>query len=279
MQLCPDEKTDQRLSDTSLAYALRTLRDVGYVVIESAYDAAYIDTLRGAYDELLERFIAERGGIETLSAKKRTFGLNHIAMFLPMVSPFADAQVVANPIAVQIMSAVLGETLSCSFYNSNTAYPGSGSQQVHRDIGLVFGTEMQVPTPPTHLVFNIPLTDFTEENGSTEVWPGTHLIVDKALSDGQALEERAACMPSQRTNIPAGSIVIRDMRMWHRGVPNRTQQARTMLAIVYERGWIRAGKPLQIPRATWDAWPTVARDIFRHNQIVDSVEKIGVPQS
>ena len=32
------------------------------------------------------------------------------------------------------------------------------------------------------MIIHIPLVDFTEENGSTEVWPGTHLITDYAES-------------------------------------------------------------------------------------------------
>jgi hypothetical protein len=51
-----------------------------------------------------------------------------------------------------------------------------------------------------------------------------------------------------------------------------------MLAIVYERPWLRTIRPVEIPRAVWNAWPEVAREIFRHNRIVDSVEYIGVPQ-
>src|SRR4051794_32712587 len=207
MHLTSKEKTDELLSDNSLADALRTLRDVGYVVIEDVYDLSFIKELNAAYDDVLGRYLDSRGGIEAINkTKKNGVGLNHIAMFLPFLPPFARAEVIANPIAVQVMSAVLGDDLACSFYNSNTAYPGSGYQAIHRDTGLIFGTELQVPTPATNIVFNIPLTDFTEENGSTEVWPGTHLIVDRVPSDGQALTERAKHLPSQRTNIPAGSI-------------------------------------------------------------------------
>jgi ectoine hydroxylase-related dioxygenase (phytanoyl-CoA dioxygenase family) len=280
MHLTPAEKTNRLLSNDTLAQALGTLRDAGYVVIEDVYDHAFIKELRASYDDLLERFLAVHGGIDGVNkAKKNGFGRSHIAMFLPFLPPFSDEQVVANPIALQVLSAVLGDTLTCSFYNSNTAYPGSGYQKIHRDIGLIFGTELQVPTPPTHLVLNIPLTDFTEENGSTEVWPGTHLLVDHIPADGQALEERAKLLPSQRTNVCTGSLVIRDMRMWHRGVPNQSQQVRTMLAIVYAREWLRPSKPVQIPRDIWNAWPPVAREVFRYNQVVDSVEYVGVPQS
>ena len=33
----------------------------------------------------------------------------------------------------------------------------------------------------------------------------------------------------------AGSIVFRDMRTWHRGMPNTTDQPRTMISLVYYR--------------------------------------------
>src|SRR5262249_50223746 len=105
------------------------------------------------------------------------------------------------------------------------------------------------------------------------------LLVDQTAEDGYALEQRATLLPSQRTNVRAGSLVVRDMRMWHRGVPNQSPHVRTMLALVYTRGWLRPSKPVQIPPDVWNAWPAAARGIFRHNQVVDRVENVGVPQS
>lgn len=279
MQLTAEEKTNGALTPEHLTLALRTLRDVGYVVIEDVYDLDYIAAFRAAYDEELERYLAARGGIEALN--KKTFGRNHIGLHLPFVAPFSDPEIVANPIAVQVMGAALGDDLRCGFYHSNTAYPGSNHQQIHRDTGPMFRTELQVPTPITHIVLNIPLTTFTEENGSTEVWPGTHLIVDTAAEDGsaEALEDRAQYLASQRTNVPVGSLVIRDLRMWHRGMPNESDEVRTMLAIVYQRSWLAHGRPLEIPRETWKGWPDVARRIFGHNRIVDTVEEMTVPQN
>jgi ectoine hydroxylase-related dioxygenase (phytanoyl-CoA dioxygenase family) len=125
-----------------------------------------------------------------------------------------------------------------------------------------------VPHPATAFVLNVPLCDFTEENGSTEVWPGTHRIVDTSPEDGKALNARAEALASIRTNVPAGALVIRDLRCWHRGMPNRSDHARAMLAIVYVRGWLAAGKPLQIPQATWDGWSETTRRIFRNNEVV-----------
>ena len=81
------------------------------------------------------------------------------------------------------------------------------------------------------MVVNVPVVDATPANGSTELWPGTHLDTTRALNDGDiklppAIEERlrAECKPLQ-PNVPAGSVLIRDMRLWHRGMPNLTEPA------------------------------------------------------
>ncbi len=271
MQLTPEEIDDGKMTDASLKLALRTLRDAGYVVVENVFDDKFMAELRAAYDEQLERYIAERGGMEGIN--KKSFGTNHIGMHMPLVPPFADPRIVVNPIALQIMAAALGDQLRCSFYHSNTAYPGSGYQPIHRDFPPLLGTEFQAALPVTHVVCNIPLTSFTEANGSTEVWPGTHLIVDTDPADGrpEQIAERAKLLPSQRTNLPVGSIVIRDLRMWHRGVPNNSDEVRTMLAIVYQRGWAMHQGPLSMPRETWKAWPARAREIFRDNTVVDEL--------
>ena len=268
MYLGPGELEDVRLSDDRLAMALRTLRDTGMVVIEGVYSRDWVDELRSAFDAELDRYIAARGGLDAVNAT--SFGRNHIGIHLPLVPPFSDPQIVVNPIAMQIMTAALGDDLRCAFYHSNTAYPGSGRQEMHRDNPPLFGPEFGVPTPVVHVVLNIPLCDFTEENGSTEIWPGTHLMVDLTPEDGLAdrLAARAQMMAPVRANIRAGCVVIRDLRLWHRGMPNNSREVRTMLALVYQRAWAAEHefhKMKEIPRSTWDEWPGEARQVFRYN--------------
>ena len=163
MRVTAAEVKDGRLAPENLRPALCTLRDAGYVAIEGVLDPAFVAELRAAYEEQLERHIAARAGMEAIN--KKSFGKNHLGLHLPLVMPFADPWIVANPIAVQVMAGALGDDLTCSFYYSNTAYPGSGYQQIHRDFVPLFRTELDVPTPVTHVVLNVPLCDFTEEKG------------------------------------------------------------------------------------------------------------------
>ena len=243
--------------------------DTGLVVLEDLLDPNWIAEVRSAYNAALEARIAVHG----LEAVQQTpMEKNHLSFYPALVPPFSDLRLIANPIAVQIAEVLLGENFQCTYYHSNTSYPGSGTQNIHRDSGHLFGTAFPFALPAACLALNVPLCDFTEANGSTEVWPGTHLMVDRDSADGGRLAERAAEMPSLRTNIPAGSLVLRDMRMWHRGMPNTTDMARTMLALIYRRNWLADSATLNIPHSTWEGWTEAARKIFRGNKIVSDAE-------
>ena len=265
MRLTEDELAAGTLSQNRLAEALRTCRDTGLVVLENLLNPTWVAEVRQAFDNALAAHMATSGGLEAV--QQNSSARNHLSFYPPLVPPFSDPRIIANPIAVQIMEALLGKDLQSTYYHSNTSYPGSGTQEIHRDGGHLFGTEVPFALPVIALALNVPLCDFTEANGSTEIWPGTHLIVDTDAADGKKLAERVAGLLSLRTNIPAGSLVLRDMRMWHRGMPNTTDALRSMLALIYHRGWLAARTSLDIPQATWDGWPEQARQIFRGNNV------------
>jgi ectoine hydroxylase-related dioxygenase (phytanoyl-CoA dioxygenase family) len=267
--LTEQEREAGVLSPESLADAIGTFRDTGLVVIENVYDMDFIAEVRAAYDRELERFLAGKGGLDALDGK--TFGKNHIGFFPALYPPLSDPRIAAPPVAVQLLTELLGADFTSCFYNTNTACPGSGTQPVHRDSSHLFGAELGVPHPPAQIVLNIPLVDFTEENGSTEYWPGSHLIVDRTPEDGKRTEERAAGYPSIRLNLPVGSFALRDLRAWHRGKPNHADYPRTMFAIVYVRSWL-AATPMKIPRSTWEAWPERVQHIYRKNTVMEDAE-------
>ena len=45
-------------------------------------------------------------------------------------------------------------------------------------------------------------------------------------------------------------MLIRDMRLWHRGMPNRTEQPRPMIAMIHVCHWWHEGGRLPFPRGT-----------------------------
>lgn len=125
--------------------------------------------------------------------------------------------------------------------------PGSEplSQPVHSDADFAH------PESPFALVVNVPLVEMNKENGSTEVWLGTHKDASLAQQEGAHGERasgriRAECLTERRTQRPPvqptikkGSIVIRDLRLWHAGKPNFTNKTRVMLAMIHFAPWFR----------------------------------------
>jgi hypothetical protein len=100
----------------------------------------------------------------------------------------------------------------------------------------------------------VPVVTMDEENGSTEVWPGSHLDTTMSIQletikvpEGIAARRREIAPPLQ-PRVEAGSILIRDMRLWHRGMPNRTEEPRPMIAMIHTCRWWHDGGRLTFPR-------------------------------
>ena len=269
IRLTAAEATARWLSPDRLTLALARFHDAGILVLENVYPEHFIGEVRAGHDAALDGFLHSKGGLDALAGK--TFGERHIGYFPPLTGPVGNPDLLAHPIACQIMDAVLGDDFRCSFVHTNTAFPGSGYQPIHRDTGPLFDKRNPVSHPTAILVVNIPLCPFTEENGSTEVWPGTHWIPDRPGDNPGDIGPRSDPFPSMRTNLPVGALVLRDLRVWHRGMPNRSDRHRTMMAIVHQRGWMDE-KRITIPESTWAGWPDRVRRIFRHNTVVPDAD-------
>lgn len=147
-----------------------------------------------------------------------------------------------DPIATQITSTALGPRPKWTFCSGNTAMPPTATappmlQPVHSD------ADFEHPVHPFAYVINVPLITMTPENGSTEVWLGTHADTGLHMQEGlhgerasgriktDELEARRAVRPPCQPVVPKGSLVVRDLRLWHAGIGNQTETARVMLAM------------------------------------------------
>lgn len=252
--LTETERTDQKLSDETLRRAVDLVRVDGYVVLERVLDSTLVETLHGEFLRVLEHHIARTDPNR---------GTNRYQMHLPFAAPFNAETLIANPFALSILDALLGADAVCHYFASDTPLPGSDYQPVHSDIALLF-PETNLALPAYSVVLNIPLVDFTLENGPLEIWPGgTHLF-----PGGIDMRDLAPRMNATPCLMPAGSMLLRDMRMWHRGTPNRSQAPRPNLAMIYSRPWLKTHyPPIAIPRATYDSLSDRAKRLFRFEQI------------
>lgn len=260
MNVSREEIAAGKLTPGTLKTAVREFQDVGFIVLQQVVSRAQIEAVRLAYEAHFEKHIQKP------EVKKRIEAGNpYVGMHVPFEPPFNDPLICANPLAMQVLEAVMGDFV-CQFYHSNTTLPGSKDfQGIHIDMSGLLFPGFPVALPPWLIVVNFPLIDFTVENGATEVWPGTHLN-----TDASQLAERIPTMPSVRTAVNAGDLVIRDMRLWHRGAPNLLDRIRTMLALVYNPPWFKISPPfVPMSRSTWESLPEAVQRIYRDNPILD----------
>ncbi|KAM0696713.1 hypothetical protein Q7P36_003962 [Cladosporium allicinum] len=245
-----DEISSGRLASRNLETAIRCLHEDGLVVIEDAIPHEDLDRLNAKMVQDA-RTLQSRG-------KDMPFNYNvgNIQQDPPPTSQYFPPSIFINPIATQLTTTHLGPRPKWTFCSGNSAMPNPNPQRqpVHSDADFAH------PTHPFALVINVPLIDFTPENGSTELWLGTHtgslsgLQVQEGAHGDRAsgrikeslLAERRSIRAPSQPNIRKGSIVIRDLRLWHAGMPNLTDEVRVMLALIHFAPWYRNPMRLEL---------------------------------
>ena len=113
-------------------------------------------------------------------------------------------------------------------YNNCARTPllGNPGQQLHSDSRL--------PGINYCIVANVlwALDDFTIENGSTRIVPGSHKIREFA-EDGKVYKEEV------RLNLKKGSVLIFDGNIWHGGGANINGESRWAVTLGYARWFIK----------------------------------------
>ncbi|MBM3215158.1 phytanoyl-CoA dioxygenase family protein [Candidatus Poribacteria bacterium] len=253
MTLTPTERDRGSLDEERLSLVVQLVRMNGYVLLERMLPDALVRELHAAFMRSFEAYVARTDPNR---------GANRFQMHLPFIAPFTDPRITTHPMALQVLDALLGQDCVCHYFASDTPLPGSDYQRVHSDIHGLF-TDCQ-PLPTYSIVMNVPLVDFTVENGAVEIWPGgSHL-----MPTGIDMAALAPLMHSARVLMPAGSLLIRDMRMWHRGTPNTSDHARPNLAFIYSKHWLKTHyPPISMPQDTYDGLSDRAKRLFRFENI------------
>ncbi len=236
LRVTTTERESGALSTQHLHYAVRCVLDDGFVVVTNAVSKSSIDALNNRMLEDLPKIVGR-------SDAPYNWNISNVQHDPPPFSPYLFRDILFNEFAIAITSQILGPGVKNGYYSGNTALKSGGSRQpVHADIGQLW-SDLPVATPPFALVVNIPLVDIAAENGSTELWPGTHLDTSVSVPGGdlkvppERLEITRSFSPPFQPDIPVGSFIIRDIRMWHAGMPNHTDIPRVMLAMIHQVSW------------------------------------------
>ena len=197
----------------------------GYLFLQNVLPPDLVAELKSDLEKVLAEAPHQTGGcielrarmFEISAANRRLFDLEPIVSFAEALVS-ADCHVVHN--------------------NSFTSPPGGGITGWHQDDAPHYVvTHGEPPTnvrlPVLLFTANYYLTDVLSiENGPTQVIPGSHLIGSPCPGnlDGTKWEPKiASCLGK------AGSVVMFNNQVWHRGGPNRSNVTRCMTQISYGR--------------------------------------------
>lgn len=254
----PEELQQEKLTETHLAQAIKAIQEDGFVVLADVIDHDHLDIVRERMlEDSLKLIKAEKwGGAGQLKG--------HLQQGPPPFAPYVFRDIVANPFAIQVTTAILGEGVYNRFYNGNTNCPGSETQPLHRD-GAPLWPNLPIAHPASTLIVNISPLDVSPANGGTELWPGTHLettVGGRVGADSEA--KRREISPPVQATARKGSLLIRDCRLWHRGVPNGSDTIRHMIALMHNVNWLHRPYTLLFNKNCQEAFSD-DRYSFDHN--------------
>lgn len=238
LQFDAGELRSGRMSDQRLEQLLLAMRRDGLVVLEQVVEHEPLDILKERMDRDSKELLAY---CETIGGNPRDPG--HLQQGPPPFAPYVFRQIVVHPLVTQASHALLGQYAFNNFYNGNTNAPGSGHQHVHLDNPHA-PAAAGIAHPAYSFVVNIVPQDVDTSNGAVELWPGSHRVVTATPVPDDVLEERRAEAPPIRGCLRKGDILLRDARLWHRGVPNTSSEFRHMIALVHVAGWAPRRRPL-----------------------------------
>mgnify|MGYP002780397815 CR=1 FL=1 len=256
------------LADPARFAELRADYDTqGYLIFPSVLTAEEVDGLRTALSPYLEPDVTGRNDFEG-------FRTNRVYAMLAKSPLFAELTI--HPLALAFAEAELGRECLLSACLAINIQPGESVQPWHYDDG-----HYRVPRPRqaygVSAFWAIDAT--TEENGATEILPGSHLWSEQTLPGasnptsfttaefaGQQ-HDPGARPDAVKAVMPAGSLMLAKSTLWHRGGANRSDKPRLIITPQYCVGWGRQleNMILAVPPETAAKLPERARELLGYS--------------
>ncbi|KAH7309191.1 phytanoyl-CoA dioxygenase family protein [Stachybotrys elegans] len=244
IKLTDEERDSGVMSDKNLYDAIEAFFTDGLVVIENAIDVALIDKLNERMLKDTKKLLSGDGEVHFKYGAAAGGNLSQVPPWKKWLFP----EIYANKHATRVISNILGPKPEVHFIRTNTLIATDERQKVHADL------RFEHPEHPFAIAFNTCLIDVGPENGSTELWLGTqntnldyHGELGEPMIAQDKLDERRKVRGPIYPRLKKGSVVLRDLRLWHAGMPNPTSETRIMLAIVYYAAWYKNGVVTQMP--------------------------------
>lgn len=234
-----DSAIDQWLNGRSLEDWLTQYDEDGYLIFENVLSQEELEVIREAIQPYLEHNISGRNDFEGLKS-------NRIYAMLAKSPVFSELAI--HPLALAFAEAELGPSCLLSACLAINIHPGETVQPWHIDTGHI---DIPMPRPAYGVSTFWAIDNTTEENGATEILPGSHkwslnsldgAIAPEVFKDHQVRDvedDPGARDGIVKATMPAGSFMVAKGTLWHRGGANRSDKPRMIITPQYCPGWAR----------------------------------------
>ena len=198
------------------AHAASRFVEAGVIVLKNLLPPDSVAVFNDAYSRIYSGDIP--------SFRVNEVGDDRAMISLAIENEFAAPDIFANPVALSIVTELLGEDFILGSYVAVTSQPGAAAQGDHADqIGLFEDVDLDTRVPPYSVTLVIPLVGLNETTGSTRFYPGTH--ADPNVEDLTMIAPDAE----------PGDAILFDSRILHGGQANRSDTPRPILYCTYHR--------------------------------------------
>lgn len=237
----------------------------GYLIFKSVLDDTALTAIRDALAPWLGANVVGRNEFEGRKS-------NRIYALLAKSPVFAD--LVTHPLALSFVEADLGPECLLSACLAINLHPGETAQPWHFD-----DSHYGWPRPRPSLGVSVfwAIDAMTDENGATEILPGSHRWPDDRIGGAVGEEDfdRTAARegdPGARGDavkvvMAAGSMMVAKGTLWHRGGANRSDKARLIITPQYCPGWTRPleNMALAVPPSIAKTLPPRAQELIGYS--------------
>jgi ectoine hydroxylase-related dioxygenase (phytanoyl-CoA dioxygenase family) len=239
----------------------------GYLIISSVLSPDQLADIRAALEPYLAANIAGRNDFEGMKT-------NRVYAMLAKSPVFAELAI--HPLALAFAERDLGRECLLSACLAINIHPGETVQPWHYDDG-----HYRLPRPRGSLGVSAfwTIDETTEENGATEILPGSHLWPENALPGSSSptsfstkefnaqAHDPGARPDAVKAVMPAGSLMLAKGTLWHRGGANRSDKPRMIITPQYCPGWTRQleNMALAVPPDIAATLPERARELIGYS--------------
>lgn len=205
-------------STESLQLHLDRIQTSGYSIIEGLIDADLIAAIKAELAPFLKRELMGRNNFEGFDSER---------VYALLAKAPAVAQLVEHPTIVALLDQLLEPTYLLSANLAINVHPDETPQPFHADhASLPHGDR----TDTNGISVIWALDNFTEDNGATEIIPGSHLWTHRQPGESSEIV---------KVIMPAGSAVVFHGSLYHRGGANWSSSTRLAITPQYCQPWLR----------------------------------------